>query len=167
MSIIIRKAGFDDLPGILDIHNEILLNTTAIWEEKPEELSQRKAWMNARFEKDFPVLVAEDSGIIAAFASYGTWREHCGYFKTVEHTVHVHFNYRRHGLGSKLVSELIDIAKDQGRHVVLGGMSGDNEGSIAFHKRLGFRECGRMKEVGFKFGRKLDLVFMQKIIGQN
>lgn len=161
----IRDATYDDLPGILEIHNDVLLNTNAIWEEQPADLDERRAWMSERFEKGFPILVAENNGSISAFASYGTWRARCGYFKTVEHSVHVHCDFRGQGLGSELILKLIGIAKEQGRHVMLSGISADNEGSLRLHKRLGFHEGERIREVGYKFGRWLDLIFVQKIIG--
>jgi L-amino acid N-acyltransferase YncA len=161
-AFLIRPASFDDLSSILDIHNDIILNSTAIWQEQPDDLAERRAWMQERFAKDFPVLVAEQEGRVIAFASYGTWRTRCGYFKTVEHTVHVHRSHHRQGIGKALMLKLIEIARKQGRHVMIGGICHESEDSLRFHANLGFQECGRMEEVGYKFGRWLDLVFMQK-----
>ncbi len=166
MTYLIREAQIGDLPGILEIHNDILLNTNAIWEENPADLAKRHAWMAERHAQNFPILVAEKDGIIAGFASYGRFRTNCGYDKTVEHTVHVRGNFRGHGIGTSLIETLIEAARAQGKHAMIGGIDAANEGSIRLHERFGFRESGRMKQVGFKFGKWLDLVFMQKILGE-
>lgn len=166
MSVVsIRFAAFDDLPAILDIHNDVLINTTAIWKETEDDLAERRAWMSERQAQNFPVIVALNQDQIAGFASYGPWRTRCGYRRTVEHSVHMHRDFRGQGIGTALILRLIELAKADGRHVMLSGISADNEGSLRLHQRLGFYESGRMQQVGFKFGRWLDLVFMQKVLG--
>ena len=162
MNALIRPATYDDLPGILEIHNDVILSTTAIWKDQPDDLAERRKWMNERLNNDYPVLIAEQQGNVAAFASYGAWRTYCGYFKTVEHSVHVHRDFRKQGLGRSLMLKLIEIARKQERHVMIGGIDAESEASLRLHKALGFQETGRMQEVGYKFGRWLDLVFMQK-----
>lgn len=164
-TILVRPAVFDDLPAILDIHNDIVLNTTAIWDEEPETLEARQKWFSERQAQNFPVLVAEKDKRVAGFASYGSWRSRCCYKLTVEHTVHIHCDFRQQGVGEALLSKLIGIAQKDGIHVMVAGMTANNEPSVRLHQRLGFVECGFVKEVGFKFGQWLDLLLMQKIIG--
>lgn len=165
MSAIIRDANEDDLPAILAIHNDILLKTTAIWDDEAETLEARQNWFAERRAKDFPVLVAETENQISGFASYGSWRSRCCYKRTVEHTVHVHRDFRGHGIGKGLMLRLLDIATTNGMHVMVGGMTASNETSRELHRKLGFVECGHVKQVGFKFGKWLDLLLMQKILG--
>ncbi len=157
----IRDAQLHDLEAILAIHNHVLLNTTAIFEEAPETMPQRIAWFNERKAAGFPVLCAVENETLLGFASYGTWRARCGYKATVEHSVHVDPAIRGKGVGTALILALLDCARREQRHVMLSGIAGENTGSLRLHERLGFRETGRMSEVGFKFGRWLDLVFMQ------
>lgn len=152
------------MPHILCIHNDVILHTTAIWEEEPEKFEQRAAWFNERRAAGFPVLVTESGGKIVAYGSFGTFRARCGYRRTIEHSVHVRPDRRGKGIGTAMIEELIRIARAQNRHAMIGGISADNEGSIRLHQRLGFYETGYLKEVGYKFGRWLDLVFMQKLL---
>ena len=157
----IRDAAADDLAAILAIHNHVIHNTTAIFENAPETMAQRVIWFEGRKAAGFPILCAVDGEKILGFASYGTWRARFGYNATVEHSVHVDPDARGKGTGTALVKTLLERARAQQRHVMLSGIVSENTGSLRLHERLGFRETGRMSEVGFKFGRWLDLVFMQ------
>ncbi|MES2905780.1 MAG: N-acetyltransferase family protein [Pseudomonadota bacterium] len=164
MSVLVRPATEGDLQAILDIHNDVLLKTTAIWDDEPEMMPVRQQWFRERQAQNFPVLVAEKDKQVAGFASYGTWRSRCCYKSTVEHTIHIHNGFRGQGMGVGLMRGLIGIAIENGMHVMVGGMTATNAASIKMHRALGFTECGRAKEVGFKFGAWLDLVLMQKIL---
>lgn len=164
MSTFIRPARQEDLAPIVDIMNDLISTTTVIWEVTPDTFASRKQWLENRLSNGFPVIVSEQGGNVVGYGSYVQFRANCGYYRTVEHSLHVHREVRRQGLGTLLIEELIRLAREQGRHVMVGGISADNEGSIRLHRKLGFYEAGRMKEVGYKFGRWLDLVFMQKIL---
>lgn len=147
---------------IADIYNDAVLNTTAIWNEKSVDLPNRMKWIRDRQDAGFPVLVAVDEdGKVLGYASYGDWRPWDGYRHTVEHSVYVHKEARGKGTGVALMVELIQLATEQGKHVMVAGIESGNEASIALHKKLGFTEAGRMSEVGAKFGRWLDLTFLQ------
>ena len=159
--MLIRAATHRDLPGILDIYNEVVASSTAIWAFEPASLAQRTEWFEARAKRGFPVLVADDAGVIAGFASYGEFRSAPGYAQTVEHTVHVREGRRRGGLGSALVSALLPLARAQRMHVCLGGIAADNEASLRMHEKLGFVRTAHLREVGRKFDRWLDLVIVQ------
>ncbi len=159
--MLIRDAIEDDLPAITEIYNHILKTSTAIYKDDPAPLSERLAWWQGRLRQNYPTIVACDGDIIAGFASFGDFRSSPGYRYTVEHTVHVHLSWRGQGIGSMLVRELATRARNMGKHVMVGGIDAENDASLRFHERLGFERVAHFKEVGFKFGRFLDLVFVE------
>ena len=161
----VRDALDADLPGILAIYNEVIANSTAVYATEPATLEERRAWMGARHERSFPVLVAEDELGVSGFASFGDWRGSWnGYRFTVEHTVHVRADARGHGVGRELVEALLPRALKLGKHVMIGSIDATNHASVRFHARLGFEPVAHFREVGHKFGRWLDLMFMQRLL---
>ena len=160
----IREAREDDLPAILDIYNEVVATSTAIYRDEPATLEDRRSWFLARRAEHQPVLVAIDRGSVVGFAAFGGFRPWPGYRFTVEHSVHVRGDRRGHGIGAALMTPLIERAAALGMHVMIAGIDADNAGSIRFHERLGFEKVAHMKQVGFKFGRWLDLVLMQRLL---
>ena len=163
-SVTVRDAGEDDVPGILSIYNDVIASSTAVYRETPATLDDRRQWFNGRREQSYPVLVAVDDSAILGFASYGDFRTWPGYRFTVEHTVHIHADERGRGLGTLLMRELMRRATAQGKHVMVGAVDADNEASLRFHERLGFIRAARLHQVGFKFGRWLDLVFVERVL---
>lgn len=162
----IRPATQADLPGVLVIYNHVIETSTAVYMDEPVPLADRTAWLAAREAKGFPVLVAADAGEVLGFASYGEWRgAFPGYRHSVEHSVHVRDGLRGTGVGRALMEALIPIAERQGMHVMLGAVDAANEGSLRFHERLGFTRVAHFREVGRKFDRWLDLVFVQRVLG--
>jgi L-amino acid N-acyltransferase YncA len=162
MTVIVRPANEADLPAILAIYNHAVVNTTAIWNDAEVDLANRTAWLEARRTQGYPVLAAEEDGEVVGYGSFGDFRAFDGYRFSVEHSVYVAEGARRRGVASALLEALIEKARELGKHVIVGGIASDNHASIALHLKLGFTESGRMPEVGFKFGRWLDLVFMQR-----
>lgn len=163
----IRHATPDDLPGILAIYNDVIENSTAVYAFEAVSLESRAAWMAERQSRGFPVLVAIEHDEVVGFSSFGDWRgAFPGFRYTVEHSVHVRADQRGKGVGGQLVAALFPIARELGVHVMLGGIDADNAGSVRFHERLGFSEVARFPEVGYKFGRWLHLVFMQKFMDE-
>jgi phosphinothricin acetyltransferase len=162
MTTIIRKATEADLSQILAIYNDAVAKTTAIWNDQPADLANRRAWFRARTAQGFPVLVAEEDALTVGYGTFGDFRPFDGYRFTVEHSVYVAEGVRRRGIASSLLAALEERARAMGKHVMVGGIAADNEASLKLHERLGFVETGRMPEVGFKFDRWLDLVLMQK-----
>lgn len=160
--LLIRPAEDEHLPGILAIYNQVIAHSTAVYSSAPVDLSERKAWLELRRGRGFPVLVAIEAGEVAGFASYGDWRAASGYLFTVEHSVHVRVDLRGKGIGRALMAALLAEAKAQGKHAMVGGVDASNTASIAFHHSLGFESVAYLREVGHKFGRWLDLVFVQK-----
>lgn len=165
MTATIRSATVDDLPGVLAIYNDIVATSTAVFSLEATTLEERRRWYDARITGGFPVLVAEVDGTIAGFASFaefrGAWH---GYRYSVEHSVHVAAAQRGRGLGSQLTRALFAPAAAMGKHVMVGGIDAANEVSLRMHERLGFERVAHFREVGHKFGRWLDLVFVQKFV---
>jgi len=158
----LRPATEADLPGILEIYNEVIANSTAVYSEAPSTLEDRAAWLKARHDLGYPVLVGEDSTGITGFATFGDFRPwHCYRF-TVEHSVHIRADQRGKGLGGTFIRALIKEAAALGKHAMIGGIDATNAASIGLHAKLGFTRAGTLNEVGYKFGRWLDLVFMQR-----
>ncbi|HSV16132.1 MAG TPA: GNAT family N-acetyltransferase [Tepidisphaeraceae bacterium] len=151
--------------GILDILNDAIVNSTAIYDYTPRAPETMVGWFDAKSKRDFPVIGAvDDSGELLGFATYGTFRTWPAYKYSVEHSVYVHKDHRGRGIGSTLMRRLIEIAKQQQYHVMLGGIDADNRGSIVLHERLGFVHAGTIRQAGFKFGRWLDLAFYQLLL---
>lgn len=161
----IRDATDADLAGILEIYNDAVLNTTAIWNEKTVDLANRRAWLAEHNAQGYPVLVAVDEqDQVLGYASFGDWRTWDGYRHTVEHSVYVKNDHIGAGIGKALMRALIDRARALGKHVMVAGIESENRASIHMHQQLGFVHVGQLREVGTKFGRWLDLTFMQLII---
>ncbi|BCN43044.1 GNAT family N-acetyltransferase [Prescottella equi] len=159
--MLIRDATTGDLPGILEIHNEAIANTTAIWDETLADLDERRRWLDDRRANGFPVLVADVDGAVAGYASYGVWRAKSGYRYTVENSVYVHVDHHRRGIATALMTALIERARAGGIHVIVASVESSNTTSIALHERFGFRIVAQMPEVGRKFGRWLDMTYLQ------
>lgn len=165
---VIRDAVEADLGAITELTNALIPTTTIEYTDTPHTVDGRREWYAARRARGFPVLVAEagTDGVIG-YASYGDFRDAVarpGYRGTVEHTVHVAGSWWGGGVGRVLMTELIGRARAQHLHVMVGAIDAENAGSIRFHERLGFVEVARMPQVGQKFGRWLDLVFVQLLL---
>lgn len=158
----VRNANTGDIDGITAIYNDAVANTTAIWNEVVVDAANRATWLADRQRAGYPVLVAiDESGAVAGYASFGDWRAWDGYRHTVEHSIYVHKDCRGAGIGKALMIALIERARAIGKHVMVAGIEANNAGSIALHRQLGFEEVGLLKEVGTKFGKWLDLAFLQ------
>lgn len=161
----IRPAQRADLPQILAIYNEIIENSTAVYSLVPTTLEERTAWFDARERAGFPVLVAVEGGEVLGFSTFGEFRGAWpGYRYSVEHSVHVRADQRGRGLGRALLQALFAPAVQMGKHLMIGAIDADNQASIRLHEQLGFEKVAHFHEVGHKFGRWLDLVFMQRYL---
>ena len=150
---------------ILAILNEAIANSTALYDYRPRTMAMMDAWFDVKTKGHYPVIGAVDeSGRLLGFATYGMFRERPAYKYTVEHSVYVDRECRGHGIGRRLLAALIERAKAQDYHVLIGGIDADNAVSIELHKKFGFTFCGEIREAGFKFGRWLHLVFYQLIL---
>ena len=157
----IRTATENDLQATLDIYNEIIANSTAIFQYEPQTLEMRKVWFAEKKAKNYPVFVAEENNVIVGFSTFGQFRNWQAYQYSVENSVYVKADCRGKGIAKLLLQPLIDAAKQMQLHTIIAGIVADNEASIALHKQFGFVEVAYFKEVGWKFDKWLDLVFMQ------
>jgi L-amino acid N-acyltransferase YncA len=164
MSVIIRLASESDLPEILAIVNHAIANTTANYDYHARSLAQQTEWFNDKTAKNEPVIIAGQHGKVVGFGAYGIFKPKIGYLHSVEHSVYVHHELTGKGIGKLLLTQLIEIAKTQQMHTMVGYIDSENIGSIAFHKQFGFVEIGVLKEIGFKFGRRLNVSLMQLML---
>jgi phosphinothricin acetyltransferase len=161
----IHDATEADLPGIVAIYNEVIATSTAIYSYEPVTLADRGEWWRARVALGYPVLVAAEATSVLGVASFGDFRAWPGYRFTVEHSVHVRADCRGRGVGTQLLQALLPRAAACNKHVMIAGVDAANAASIRFHERLGFTQVGHLREVGYKFDRWLDLVFLQRRVG--
>lgn len=152
-------------PAILEIFNDAILTSTALYDYKPRTLASMQAWFQAKAAGGFPVVGFEnEAGELMGFASYGSFRAYPANKYTVEHSVYVQSRFRGKGLAEALMRTVIDRARQAQLHVLVGGIDATNAGSIRLHEKLGFVHAGTIRHAGFKFGRWLDLAFYQLIL---
>jgi phosphinothricin acetyltransferase len=163
-AITLRDARPDDLPSINAIYNHYVLTSTCTFQIEPETTEGRAAWFAGRGAAH-PVLVAEEDGEVIAWGSLSPFHRREAFAATAENSVYVHAGHQRRGLGSRLLEALLARGRASGLHVIVAAISSDQEGSVALHARHGFVEVGRLREVGRKFGRTLDIIYMQHLIG--
>jgi L-amino acid N-acyltransferase YncA len=162
--IIIRTATENDIQPMLEIYNEIIKNTTAVFQYDPHTLDMRKEWFAKKREDNHPVFIAEENNMVVGFSTFGQFRNWQAYKYSVENSVYVKADCRGKGIGKLLLQPLIDAAKGMQLHTIIAGIVADNEASIALHKQFGFVEVAHFKEVGYKFNKWLDLKFLQLMI---
>ena len=163
-STTIRSAAEDDLADILRVYNQAIEKTTAVFEYRPHTLEMRREWFKAKQAASLPVLVAVESGAVLGFASYGPFRAWPAYKYSVELSVYVDESARGRGIGSDLVRAILATARERDLHVVMAGITADNAVSLRLHEKLGFVEVAHIREVGYKFGRWLDLKLLQIVL---
>jgi phosphinothricin acetyltransferase len=151
--------------AILDIFNEAIVNSTALYDYRPRAPESMVGWFKTKEAGRFPVVGAlAPGGTLLGFASYGTFRAWPAYKYTVEHSVYVHKEHRGQGIGRALMQQLVAEAESQQYHVMVGAIDVANAGSIALHEKLGFVHAGTIRQAGFKFGKWLDVVFYQRTL---
>jgi L-amino acid N-acyltransferase YncA len=161
---VIETASRADLPQILAIYNEVIRNSTAVYSEEEFTETRGATWFDSKLDHGFPLIVARDASAVVGFGTFGEFRAWPCYRHSVEHSVHVRADRRGVGIGRMLVSDLLARAAAMRKHVMIAGIDADNAVSIGLHRSLGFTSVGHFHEVGYKFGRWLDLVFMQCIL---
>ncbi|KAB2328309.1 N-acetyltransferase [Cytobacillus depressus] len=157
----IREATTTDLMDILHIYNDAIRYTTAVYAYKPQTLENRQIWYEQKKVEGYPILVCEQDNQVVGFATFGPFRAWPAYQYSIEHSVYVDKEYRKKGIGTSLMKELIAIAKEREYMTLIAGIDAANEKSIAMHKNFGFVHSGTIKKVGYKFNRWLDLAFYQ------
>jgi L-amino acid N-acyltransferase len=156
----------DHARSILDILNESIAHSTALYDYQPRTIETMATWFETKRQGNYPVIGAIDSTTnqLLGFASYGTFRAWPAYKYSIEHSLYVHKDHRNQGVGKALMQQLIATAKAQQYHTMIGVIDRTNQASIALHQKLGFDHAGTIKQAGFKFGDWLDLAFYQLIL---
>jgi len=161
----VRAATREDLPAILEIYNEAVLNTTASYDYEPRTLEHRTAWYDERLKAEYPILVAHDfGGRVLGWAALNPFHARVGYRFTSENSVYVAADQRGKGIGTLLMPPLIEGARKRGLHAIIAAIDAENEPSIRLHARFQFEKVAYLKEVGFKFNRWLDVVYMERLL---
>jgi phosphinothricin acetyltransferase len=163
----IRPAMRSDCPAILEIYNEAVLTTTASYDYEPRTLEHRLQWYDAHERDGYPMFVAEDmEGRVVGWSALNKYHDRIGYRFTTENSIYIAEAYRGKGLGKRLLEPLIDAAQAKGMHAIIACIDAANDVSVKLHARYGFETVGHFKQVGFKFGRWLDVVYMEKLLAE-
>jgi len=163
VGISVRRAKLADLQEITRIYNHAVLNSTSTFDIEPITAEDRIEWFSQHSD-EYPLLVAEVDGCVAGWASIRAYGNRAAYRFTVEDAVYVGVDYQGRGVGSKLLKEIVSLAKKLEYHVVLALIVGGNEASERLHVRQGFEHVGTLREVGVKFGRRLDVLIYEKLL---
>jgi L-amino acid N-acyltransferase YncA len=164
MKIKIRPYQTEDTQAILDIINYNILNSTALYDYNTRSYEEQKAILEEKIKKHFPVIVALEEDKVVGFGMYSEFRFREAYKYTVEHSVYVNQDHHRKGIGKIILHELIQLAKNQKLHTMIAVIDAENQSSVEFHEKFGFKTVGIIKESGYKFDRWLHSVFMQLIL---
>jgi phosphinothricin acetyltransferase len=159
----IRQATETDLVAINDIYNHYVLRSTCTYQEEPERLEDRRRWFSHHRDQH-PVIVAELNRQVVGWGSLSAYHPRSAYRRTVENSVYVHHEYHRGGIGSLLLQELIARARTLGHRAIIAGIDGEQSASVALHARFQFEHVGCLKQVGFKFDRWLDVIYMERLL---
>ncbi|WP_428939041.1 N-acetyltransferase family protein [Fontivita pretiosa] len=159
----IRLATPADLQAINDIYNHYVLCSTCTYQEQPEPIESRREWF-ARHDMQHPVTVAEIDAQIVGWGALSAFHARSAYRFTVENSVYVHHEHHGRGIGSAILKDLIDRARVLGHRAIIAAIDADQAISIAMHSRMGFEQVGRLKSVGLKFGRWLDVIYMELLL---
>lgn len=162
--ISIRLAKESDLAEMLAIYNDIIIHTTAVYSYQPHTLEMRKQWYETKLKDGYPVFVAEENGRVAGFSTIGPFRAWPAYKYSVENSIYVASPLRGRGIGKLLMTPLIEAARERDLHAIVAGIDAGNTASIRLHQLFGFEEVAHFKQVGYKFGRWLDLKFLELIL---
>jgi len=159
-AIVIRPAAKSDLKIINDIYNYYVHHSTCTYQEEPEPIKGRQNWF-AHHSSKHPVTVAVEKGKVLGWGSLSAYHARCAYRHTVENSVYVHHEHHGRGIGSLLLKDLIVRARKIGHRAIIAAIDADQPASIALHSKFKFDKVGHFKQVGFKFGRWLDVVYME------
>jgi phosphinothricin acetyltransferase len=162
-SILLRPAARSDLTAVNDIYNHYVFHSTCTYQEEPEPIVTRRKWFD-HHGAEHPVVVAEVEGEVIGWGSLSAYHARSAYRRTVENSVYVHHQQHRRGIGSLLLKDLIVRARALGHHAIIAGIDADQAASIVLHERFRFQKVGHFRQVGFKFGRWLDVIYMELVL---
>jgi phosphinothricin acetyltransferase len=158
----IRPAKLEDIRDITDIYNQAILKTVSTFDNKEKTIEEQKIWFKDHGKKN-PILVAIKNKDIIGFASLSKYSNRCAYSDTAELSLYIKKEYQGKGFGKKLMDSIIKKGEKVGLHAVISRITEGNEKSVYLHESVGFEHIGIMKEVGYKFGKRLDVILMEKV----
>ncbi|MBM4765208.1 GNAT family N-acetyltransferase [Bacillus sp. B15-48] len=161
----IRDAMIEDLPSMLAIYNEAIRNLTATFDLVDQTIEEREKWFH-KFNRKYPLIVAEHNGEIAGYCGLSAYNPKAAYANTVELSIYLSEKHRGYGIGGKLMMEVIKRAKKLGYHTIIAGITEGNDASVKLHEKFGFEIAGRLKEVGYKFGKWQNVLYLQLILNE-
>ena len=159
----VREAEVGDLEAILAIYNDAVVHTTATYDYEPRTSEAHRQWFETKRTQRFPVLVGIERGTVCGFASYGPFRPWAAYLHTVENSIYVAPEHRGHGVGSAILKPLLELARARGSHAMVAGIDATNTPSLKLHAKFGFEQVAHFREVGWKFERWLDVIFLERL----
>lgn len=159
----IRLATPVDLTAINEIYNHYVLHSTCTYQEEPSTAAEREVWFLSHGPQH-PITVAESDGAIVGWASLSPFHTRSAYRRTVENSVYVRHDRQRQGIGMALLVDSVERAKALGHHTIISLIDREQAASVNIHQRIGFEQVAHLKEVGFKLGRWLDVVYLQKLL---
>jgi L-amino acid N-acyltransferase len=162
--VTVRAAVHADVPAILDIYNDAVLKTTASYDYEPRSLAHRLSWFEDHERNGLPVFVVEEKRRVLGWSALNRFHDRMGYRFTLENSIYIAEPFRGRGLGKQLMPPLIASARARSFHVIVAVIDASNEASVRLHARFGFQVAGNLREVGFKFGRWLNVVYMQLVL---
>ncbi len=162
-AVVIRRAVRSDLTAVNDIYNHYVWHSTCTYQEEPETTASRRQWFGQHGAKH-PVVVAEVNDEVVGWGSLSAYHPRSAYRRTVENSVYVHHQHHRRGVGSLLLNDLIVRARGLGHHAIIAGIDAEQAASVALHDRFGFQKVGQFRQVGFKFGRWLDVIYLELVL---
>jgi L-amino acid N-acyltransferase len=164
-TIHIRPATAADLAAINAIYNHYVLHSTATYQTEPATDQERADWF-AEHGPEHPITVAMLENTVVGWGSLSRFHKRAAYRHTVENSVYVHHDHHRRGIGRAILADLIDRARAIGHHTIIAGIDAEQSASLGLHERAGFAQAAHLREVGFKFGRWLDVVYFQLMLDQ-
>jgi L-amino acid N-acyltransferase YncA len=162
--MLVRDARPTDARDICDVYNDAVLNTTAVFDDAPRTLEAQSSWLAAKAAQALPVLVADEGGRVVGYCSFGPFRPWPAYLHTVENAIYVAPDRRGAGIGTLMLEPLLRRARQRNVHAVVAGITADNQASLRLHTRFGYTQVAHFREVGRKFDRWLDLVFLELLL---
>lgn len=159
----IRRAVVSDVEAITEIYNEAILTTTATFDLEPKSLADRLQWFESHDDRH-PVLVAELAGLVVGWACLSEWNARCAYADTAETSFYVKEEHRGKGIGRQLKAAIIEEARRLQFRTLIAGAAEGSEASLHLNKSFGFEVVGTFRKVGCKFGKTLDVTYLQKFL---
>jgi L-amino acid N-acyltransferase len=158
----LRPATLDDVAAINAIYNHYVRHTTATYQVTEESAADRAAWLT-QHGPEHPVIVALDpEGTVVGWGSLSAFHKREAFQRTVENSIYLSPEHQRRGIGGLILADLITRARALGHRTIIAAISSEQAPSVALHRKFGFEETGRLRRVGEKFGRTLDIIYLQR-----